>query len=128
MSTRDRVTQGPFKITRQVTPVSFRRALPNHYRVAPTFHVSVFKPAVGPDEWEEERSQEQSPQPILVKDEEAYRVQALRDSRRRGNTLQYLVDWEGYGPEEHSWENATDILDPSLITDFHRAHSNKPAP
>jgi hypothetical protein len=119
---------GPFKITRQITPVSFRLALPNHYRIAPTFHVSLLKPADGPNEREEERSQEQSPQPILVEGEEAYRVQELLDSRRRGSTLQYLVDWDGYGPEERSWVKATDILDPSLITDFHHAHPNKPAP
>lgn len=30
---------GPFKITQQITPVSFRLALPKHYRLASTFHV-----------------------------------------------------------------------------------------
>ncbi len=127
---------GPYKILRQITPVSFRLALPRHLRISPTFHVSLLKPATPPTE--EERGDSSRPssqsnavqtsQAIVVEGEEAYHVHQLLDSRRRGGHLQYLVDWEGCSPEERSWVNSRDILDPMLTQEFHCNHPEKPAP
>ncbi|KAK3546665.1 hypothetical protein QTP70_031406, partial [Hemibagrus guttatus] len=58
----------------------------------------------------------------------AFRVHTLLNSWCHRNCLQYLVDWEGYGPEEHSWVDPNNILDPSLVKEFHRLHPNRPAP
>ncbi|KAL0159750.1 hypothetical protein M9458_043475, partial [Cirrhinus mrigala] len=120
---------GPFKIIRQVTPVSFRLELPAQYRISPTFHVSLLKPAGDPGGVENlEEAAPQGPSPLIIDGEEAYRVNTIMDSRRRRGHLQHLVDWEGFGPEERSWVPAEDILDPALITDFHAAHPDRPAP
>ncbi len=56
---------GPFKIIKQITPVSFRLALPANYRIPPTFHVSLLKPAGGPSAEVEKQTSDQGPPPIL---------------------------------------------------------------
>ena len=41
----------------------------------------------------------------------------------RWKKLQYLVSWEGYGPEQNSWEAAEHLKNaPDAVQDFHRRH------
>ncbi|KAL0204491.1 hypothetical protein M9458_002509, partial [Cirrhinus mrigala] len=120
---------GPFRISRQITPVSFRLELPPEYRISPTFHVSLLKPAGRPGGAEDlEETAPQGPSPLIIDGEEVYRVNTILDSRRRRGRLQYLVDWEDFGPEERSWVPAEDILDPTLTTDYYALHPDRPGP
>ncbi|KAK3527894.1 hypothetical protein QTP86_010986 [Hemibagrus guttatus] len=104
----------------------YRLRLPALYRICPTFDVSLLKPAhslgIG------DSGTIDPPPPLEIDGSLAYQVHALPDSRRVTSRLQYLVDWEGYGPEERSWVDMANILDPSLTEDFHHAHPGKAAP
>ncbi|KAG1925390.1 retrotransposable element [Pimephales promelas] len=109
---------GPFAVTKIVSPVAVRLQLPLAYkRIHPVFHVSKVKPVfyarINPPV-------PVPPPPRLVDGEPSYSVNRILDSRRRGRGFQYLVDWEGYGPEERSWVPARDILDHSLIDAYNR--------
>ncbi|KAL0146658.1 hypothetical protein M9458_057998 [Cirrhinus mrigala] len=118
---------GPFTITEQINPVTYWLQLPAHYRIHPTFHVSLLKPhydSLLPTE----PGREEPPPPMITEEGTIYRVKEILNSRRRGGRLQYFVDWEAYGPEERSWVSREDILDPTLLTDFHQNHPDRPAP
>ncbi|KAK3513472.1 hypothetical protein QTP70_015467, partial [Hemibagrus guttatus] len=98
---------GPFTILKQVNPVTYKLQLPRG-----AWRGRSWTP----------------PPPLLLDDGTAYGVKEILDSRRRGGRLEYLVDWEGYGPEERSWVPRDDVLDPDLLTTFHATHPHRPAP
>lgn len=86
----------PYEIEAVINPAAVQLKLPDSWRIHPMFHVSQVKDG-----------------------HPAYTVRRIVEARRRGQGLQYLLDWEGYGPEDHLWVPRSFILDPSLVANFH---------
>ncbi|KAG9468054.1 hypothetical protein GDO78_013838 [Eleutherodactylus coqui] len=68
------------------------------------------------------------PAPVLVDGEEQFVISRILDSRRVRNSLQYLVHWRCYGPEERSWVPAADVHADHLVKNFHRSNPGRPGP
>ncbi|XP_059194061.1 uncharacterized protein LOC131975409 isoform X2 [Centropristis striata] len=114
---------GPYVIDRIINPCVVRLKLPPSLNIHPSFHVSLLKPVstspLCPPA-------EPPPPPQIIDDHPAFSVRQLLDVRRRGRGFQFLVDWEGYGPEERSWVSRSLILDPELIREFYNRYPDKP--
>lgn len=118
---------GPFKIPKRVGPASFHLQLPRSYHICPMFHASLLKQV--------RYSTPHPPYDVAVPSlspwqdgSTVFRDRALLNCSHHVGQLQYLLDWEGFDPVEHLWVPAADVLDLTLVADFHAAHLSKPAP
>ncbi len=107
---------GPFTIERQINEVTFLQ-LPARNCIHHAFHVSLLKPFSPSVPGTKEPAV--SPPPEVQEKPSIYLVRKILDFRRWAGHLEYLIDWEVYGPEERSWGARDDVLDHSLLTDFH---------
>ncbi|CCO37137.1 Retrotransposable element Tf2 155 kDa protein type 2 [Rhizoctonia solani AG-1 IB] len=91
---------GPFKVTRKLSELAYELELPETLKIHNVFYVGLLSKVFK----DPGRPLIERPPPVTIKGEEEYMVEAILDNKRRGNKWLYLVKWEGYGPEDNSWE------------------------
>ena len=109
---------GPYPVDRVISPTAVRLALPPALKVHPVFHVSQLKP-VATSSLSPPVAAPPPPR-VLADGDPVWSVRKLLAVRRRGRGFQYLVDWEGFGPEDRSWVPPSYLADPTLLDDFYR--------
>src|SRR6266481_5644391 len=117
---------GPFKITKEISPVAYQLALPASWRIHDVFHASLLNPyhetkAHGPNFTH--------PPPDLIEGEEEYEVEQIVAHRTFGRSqrLQYLIKWKGYPKSDNSWEPADQVHAPDLVKCYQSAAKNRSA-
>jgi len=113
----DHIRTGPFKIEKVVSKVNYRLKLPKGSRIHPTFHISLLEPA--PRNAAEAITLE-------IEGEEVYNVEKVLDAQRINGQLKYLIRWEGYGPEEDTWEPLRNLKGDQVQAMVKELHQKNP--
>ena len=113
----------PFKALQLAGPVATKLKLPPVWKTHPVFHVSLLKPYYS-------NGTVQPPQPLdyidgdpVYKVDKILNVRIAKNGKRR--ETQYLIRWDGFGPEHDTWEPCHNILD-DLIHDYKRSARTHP--
>src|SRR5579859_4787953 len=108
---------GPFPIMKAKRKTStYTLQLPLEYKIHPTFHARLLKPAVDNDPELFPNREVTLPPPIDIEDNQ-WEVQELRDHRKHRNQNQYLVRWVGYPKFPDSWIPERDV-NKELISEY----------
>lgn len=89
---------GPFPTSKNINSVAVRIKLPRSMKIHPSFHISQVKPCL---------ETSNSHPPLHPGWWAVYTARRLLGVWKGGLGRQYLVDWEGYGPEARSWVSST---------------------
>jgi hypothetical protein len=105
---------GPYKVTEVINPVAYRLDLPDTLKLHSVFHASLLKP------YKQDGRVQPPPPPEMIEGDFEYEVEAILSHRfLRGNKLEFLVRWLGYGHEHDTWEPEANCVNSSeLITEY----------
>ena len=117
---------GPYEITQQLGPVTFKLKLPRQMRIHPVFHAFKLIPY-----HVDKIAGRNPPKPpaVQIDGNPEFEVETILDSRVRRQRVQYLVKWVGYSEAENTWEPARNVAHAKeLLDDFHRTHPEAAQP
>lgn len=111
---------GPFKILRQLGPVSFELKLPPQSHIHPVFHAHLLKATDEPGFAMGKASSLPN-----AADSDEYTVESLVDVRGTKGKERYLVKWSGYPYEECTWEPKANLTNcQKILQRFHRKRND----
>lgn len=119
---------GPFQIREVVgdAKLAYQLELPPQMRIHDIFHLLLLEPY-----WENklERRVQEAPLLEVVEGEEEWEVKEVLDSRVSRGKLLYLVDLEGFSPEDRIWEPVEHVPHAAdAVAEFHYQYPHGPLP
>ena len=112
--------EGPFTITKVLSPISYQLRLPKTWKIHPVFHATLLSPyrennVHGPNF--------PNPPPDLIAGEEEYEIERILRHRGPPSRRSFLIQWKGYSAEEDSWIPEQDLKNAkSALTDYKKRH------
>ena len=112
--------EGPFTITKVLSPISYQLCLPKTWKIHPVFHATLLSPyrennVHGPNF--------PNPPPDLIAGEEEYEIERILRHRGPPSRRSFLIQWKGYSAEEDSWIPEQDLKNAkSALTDYKKRH------
>lgn len=122
---------GPFAIEKKIGLSSYKLKLPSRWkRVHPVFNEHLLTP-FRPPQYPSQQAQRPDPPPDIDDPEAEWDVESIAEASMDEpmGKLMYLVKWQGFGPEENTWEYAEDLICcADQIREFYRTHPGAPRP
>jgi dipeptidase len=117
---------GPYKITNQLGPTTFKLALPAKSQQHPVFHTSKFiwyhHNTIG-------KRRPTNLLPLQIEGHSKFEVESILDSKVHYQKVKYLVKWKGYDHLHDSWEPVSHVSNSkALVKKFHNNHPDAPKP
>ena len=104
--------EGPFKITKVLSSLSYQLEIPKTWKIHLVFHASLLTPYKennihGPNY--------PQPPPDLINGEEEYEVEWILKHQGCPKHHQYLIRWKGYAANEDSWQSEANLRNASEL-------------
>ncbi|KAI0997351.1 hypothetical protein K3495_g10832 [Podosphaera aphanis] len=115
---------GPFQVAERIGRLAYRLKLPESWKIHDVISIAHLEPQAPPEEDPYKRTHPPGP-PVAIAGVEEHEIEKLIAKRKirkgRGWSIQYLVRWEGYGPESDEWTTIAALKNAKeLIRDFER--------
>ena len=97
----DNKRYGLFRILKDIGSGAFQLELPEGWAIHNMFNEDLLTRCV--ELKFKGQHEKPAPLPMIINEEEEYKVEEVRKHRKRGRGTQYLLYWKGYGDEHDQW-------------------------